>query len=395
MIINEDEYSHTVLFNPDGKNNGDDDLGEPVDEMVVETEAEPEEYELGAEEARKFRAVTARLNYLAVDRIDIQYAVKEAARRMSKPLSTDWKAVLKIGRYLAGKPRLIMTFPWQQSVSVVTTYTDSDWAGCPITSRSTSGGIISLGGHMIKSYARQQRVVALSSAEAELYAMVAASAETLAMIAYCRDLGFAVGGEVYADSAAALGISNRAGIGKVRHLRTQGMWIQEVRVGGRLAYKKVLGTKNPADVLTKHVPGELLERHLESIGAEARLGRAETAPELNSVESLVLRLPVDWEAPARSSAADGAITEPPDKPLSGPLTKTLTWAPQVQYRAIPATGRGRAVTRRSRELHRRVVPAADVAASRQTRGGAAGGSSCPGGAGATSWADLTEEQYGP
>ena len=119
-----------MLFNPEGKNNGDDDVDEPVDELVnklmVENEAEPEDYELDAEEARKFRGVVARLNYLAVDRIDMQYAVKEAARRMSKPMATDWKSVVKIGRYLAGKPRLVMTFPWQHSVSVITTYTDSD-----------------------------------------------------------------------------------------------------------------------------------------------------------------------------------------------------------------------------------------------------------------------------
>ena len=120
---------------------------------------------------------------------------------------------------------------------------------------------------MIKSYSRQQKAVALSSAEAELYAMVAASAETLAIIAYSRDLGMEIAGEVLTDSNAALGISQRAGIGKVRHLRTQGLWVQEARVTGRLSYKKVLGAKNPADILTKNVPGELLDRHLETLGA--------------------------------------------------------------------------------------------------------------------------------
>ena len=85
--------------------------------------------------------------------------------------------------------------------------------------------------------------------------MVAASAETLALIAYAVDLGIALEGEVYTDSSAALGISQRAGIGKVRHLRTQGLWVQECRVTGRLVYHKFLGSKNPSDVLTKHVPG--------------------------------------------------------------------------------------------------------------------------------------------
>ena len=66
---------------------------------------------------------------------------------------------------------------------------------------------------MLKTYCKQQKVIALSSAEAELYAMVAASAEALAISAYARDLGMNLECEMYCDSAAALGITNRAGIG--------------------------------------------------------------------------------------------------------------------------------------------------------------------------------------
>ena len=46
----------------------------------------------------------------------------------------------------------------------------------------------------------------------------------------------------------------------------------------------MLGTKNPADVLTKHVPGDLLDRHLETIRARIVGERAEMAPQLNSAE---------------------------------------------------------------------------------------------------------------
>ena len=88
-----------------------------------------------------------------------------------------------------------MSFPWQVDQSIVTAYTDNDWAGCPKTARSTSGGIIMIGHHVIKTYSRQQRVVALSSAEAELYAMVAASAAAPAVVAYTSDLGLELGGE--------------------------------------------------------------------------------------------------------------------------------------------------------------------------------------------------------
>ena len=298
----------------------EEEAGAGSEELILEADEEgtlndsEKEEELGPADARRYRAITARLNYVSADRPDIQFAVKEAARAMSTPMKRHWAVLGKIGRYLRGRPRLVLRFPWQVSQSMATTYTDSDWAGCVKTARSTSGGIVTIGDHMIKSYSRQQKVVALSSAEAELYAMVAASAETLAVIAYAKDLGIGLTGEIYTDSSAALGISQRAGIGKVRHLRTQALWVQETRVTGRLSYKKVLGSKNPADILTKHVPGELLDRHLETLGAEVAEGRAEAAPELSSLESLV-----QW------------VQEP----------RKVHFAAKVEFRAIPQENRGR------------------------------------------------------
>jgi len=210
---------------------------------------------------------------------------------MSAPRTSHLNGLTKIGKYLVGRPRLIVHFKWQETPSMITGYTDSDWAGCVATARSTSGGIVCLGSHVIKTYSRQQKTIALSSAEAELHAMVANSAEVLGIIGLCRDLGMKLTGEIYADSSAALGISNRAGVGKVRHLRIQALWVQEVRSTGRLSYKKVLGTKNPSDVLTKHVPGDLLNAHLESLGMEVRGGRAEVAPTLDSVTE---EIHFDW-----------------------------------------------------------------------------------------------------
>ena len=131
-------------------------------------------------------------------------------------------------------------------------------------------------------------------------------------------------GEVFTDSAAALGITQRAGIGKVRHLRTQGLWVQEVRVSGRLQYRKVLGTKNPSDVLTKHVPADLLERPIETMGMTLPGGRAERAPELNSLESVVM----SWV---------GTLPECEKSERDLPVRFSRT----VQFRAIPAENRGR------------------------------------------------------
>ena len=119
------------------------------DLLSVENELDDEE--LVGEEATSYRAITARLNYIGPDRIDIQYAVKEAARHMSTPMRSHLGALIKIGKYLLGRPRLVSHFKWQAMPTTLTTYTDSDWAGCPKTARSTSGGIICWGSHVIKS----------------------------------------------------------------------------------------------------------------------------------------------------------------------------------------------------------------------------------------------------
>lgn len=180
-----------------------------------------------------------------------------------------------------------------------------------------------MGEHVIKTYCKQQKVIALSSAEAELYAMVAASAETLALAAYARDLGLVLECELYCDSAAALGIAQRAGIGKVRHLRTQGLWVQEVRVSGRIIYKKVLGEKNPADLLTKHMPAELAGRHLKCLNMQFDDGRAESAPTLDSLVQA-------WYSRSGGDA-DSLQTE----------KRKVRFDDKIKYRPIPCEGRGR------------------------------------------------------
>ena len=95
----------------------------------------------------------------------------------------------------------------------------------------------------MKTWCKHPKVIALSPAEAELYAMVAVSAEALAIAAYSPDLGPDLAVETYCDSVAALGITNRAGIGKVRHIRTQGPWVQEVRVRAEFPTVKFLGKR--------------------------------------------------------------------------------------------------------------------------------------------------------
>ena len=234
---------------------------------------------------------------------------------------------------------MVNKYEWQATEGTVTTYTDSDWAGCVETAKSTSGGIVMIGKHSIKSYSRQQRTVALSSAEAELHAMVAASAETLGVIGLMHDLGMPMQGEVYADSSAAIGIAQRSGKGKLRHLRVQALWVQEVRCTKRLRYKKVLGSRNPADLLTKHVPRELLDAHVTTLGVEYKGGRAESAPTLDNVEPYT----EEWE----EDLSQGESEESGYKIETGIKagSKRVRFNKLVQVRAVQAVGKQKSVAR--------------------------------------------------
>ena len=65
-------------------------------------------------------------------------------------------------------------FPWQDDFPEVHAYADSDWGGRRGSRKSTSGGFLMLGKHCIKTWSSTQGAVALSSAEAEFYAMIEA-----------------------------------------------------------------------------------------------------------------------------------------------------------------------------------------------------------------------------
>ena len=58
----------------------------------------------------------------------------------------------------------------------------------------------------------------LSSAEAELYGFIKGTTEALGIQAWGRDLGLEMTVRMHADSAAAIGICRRSGIGRARHI---------------------------------------------------------------------------------------------------------------------------------------------------------------------------------
>ena len=88
-------------------------------------------------------------------------------------------------------------------------FVDSNWAGCRRTRKSTSGGIIRCGLHVVKTWSKTQATIAKSSAEAELFGIVKGSTEGLGFITLCEDIGIHVQARVHVDASAAKGIVER------------------------------------------------------------------------------------------------------------------------------------------------------------------------------------------
>lgn len=221
---------------------------------------------LTGRDEHKIRRLIAVSNYLSQDRADIGFAVKEAARQMSRPTDLTSRMVYRLARYLKDHPRRPQTFSWQWDPKGICAYTDSDWAGCERTRRSTSGGVIVRGRHVIKAWSRTQAGVALSSGEAELIAAIKGSTELLGLRTLAAEMDEHVQAKVLTDSSAAKGAVTRTGSGRMKHLSVSNLWVQEMASRREIEYVKIPRDANYADIRTHHWDATAGERMLSRMG---------------------------------------------------------------------------------------------------------------------------------
>jgi hypothetical protein len=223
---------------------------------------------LEAGEATSFRALAARLNYLAQDSPDVQFAAKEICRDMACPSQASWKKLKVLARFLLERETVVWQFAWQDDVDLVLrVFSDSDWAGCRKTRRSTSGGVLVLGSHCLKTWSSTQAPIALSSAEAEYYAMGEAATRAIGLRSMLEELGIGLskGIELWSDSSAARGFAARKGVGKMRHLEVRHLWLQNEVSSQRVVLRRVAGEANPADLMTKYLGTRDVQKHLQCL----------------------------------------------------------------------------------------------------------------------------------
>ena len=109
-------------------------------------------------------------------------------------------------------------------------------------------------------------MIALSSGEAEFYAATSAIARSIGIQQMLRDWGIEVSISLGMDATAGITMITRQGLGKAKHINVQYLWAQEALTPNRITLHKVKGTRNRADMFTKHLARAVIE------ALQARLG---------------------------------------------------------------------------------------------------------------------------
>ena len=103
-----------------------------------------------------------------IGQADMTFIVNKLCQKMSSPNQQSLTKLKRLARYLKRERKWGQVFEYGKLAEELTAFTDSDWAGCKETRKSASAGVLMLGGHTLKAYTRKQKVIAESSAEAEL-----------------------------------------------------------------------------------------------------------------------------------------------------------------------------------------------------------------------------------
>lgn len=124
------------------------------------------------------------------------------------------------------------------------------------------GGAVVRGLHCIGSWSTTQGLVALSSVEAEYYALVQAAVRGLGIAAGAQEVGLPGRGypvELYSDSSSARSFAPRRGLCRMRHIETRRFWLRGAVADRRITIVKIAGTDHPGNALTQFLESQPLQ----------------------------------------------------------------------------------------------------------------------------------------
>ncbi|XP_019174280.1 PREDICTED: uncharacterized protein LOC109169846 [Ipomoea nil] len=205
----------------------------------------------------QYRRIVGALQYLTITRPDLSYAVNRLCQFMHAPTDEHWGMVKRVLRYVKGTLEYGLRLS-PSSTSSVHAYSDSDWAGCPIDRKSTSGYAVFLGSNLISWLSRKQRTVARSSTEAEYKALADVAAEVTWVVSLLRELGLHSGqpSTLWCDNLGATYLcANPVFHARTKHVEIDYHFVRDKVASGDFVVNFVSTKDQLADILTKPLSG--------------------------------------------------------------------------------------------------------------------------------------------
>ena len=207
-------------------------------------------------DAKYFRSLAGKLQYLTLTRPDLQFAVNLVCQRMHKPTMADFHMLKRVLRYIKGTITMGLHF-YSTSDSSLKAFCDSDWAGCSETRRSTGGFCTMLGSNLISWSAKRQDSVSRSSTKAEYMTLFDTAAELPWITDVLRELSFPTTkpAAAYCDNLYAVHLTaNPVLHKKSKHFATHYQYARELVTKGSLVVHYVPASSQLADIFTKSLP---------------------------------------------------------------------------------------------------------------------------------------------
>ena len=247
----------------------------PLDKGKLLVKAAPE-FTSTLTSQKEYQTLIGSLMYLMMGtRPDLAYTVSTLSKFSSNPTAEHFCAAKRVLRYLQSTSALSLAFTMHNE-SPLQGYSDSDWAGDRDDSKSTSGYLFSLCGAAICWKSRKQKLITLSSTEAEYIALMEAAKEA----SWLRNLFLEICSRlnikkfpaqksipVHADNQASIHLAKVPRFHeRTKHIGIRYHYVRTAIEAGYINLSYIPTTDNPADILTKALPRTLHERHVSQLG---------------------------------------------------------------------------------------------------------------------------------
>lgn len=257
LILNQAKYAQDVL----ARVGMTDCRGAPTPLSSSEKITAHEGDLLGPDDSTKYRSVVGALQYLTLTRPDISYAVNKVCQYLHAPTTVHWTAAKRIMRYIKHTVGVGLTF-MKSGSTLVSAFSDADWAGCVDDRRSTGGFAVFFGPNLISWSAKKQATVSRSSTEAEYKSVANATAEIIWVQSLLEELGIKLSQLpcLWCDNLGATYLSaNPVFHARAKHIEIDFHFVRERVLNKQLEIRFIPSKDQVADGFTKPLPARNFE----------------------------------------------------------------------------------------------------------------------------------------